>query len=282
MSRVLKRTVTGASLAVGVVLLLVLDRLLPAGVMPWAVGSLLCALGVRELARMGSLRPLRLAVPLGLATAALVVASFPIAVGLATPPDWLTPGRLLGAGYALAGVLSLAAAFVLAPAGARRPGFTALLALWSVPPLFGLILVEAEWGTRGLGALILLAKIGDVFGYFVGRSLGKRHPFPNLSPGKTVAGCVGSAIGGTAAGLLVGATGLLAPGSLGLAGAALAGLVINLVAQAGDLAESWVKRHSGVKDSSGLVGPAGGILDVVDSLLLATPVALLVFPALFG
>jgi phosphatidate cytidylyltransferase len=62
----------------------------------------------------------------------------------------------------------------------------------------------------------------------------------------------------------------------------VAGLVLNLAAQAGDLLESKVKRSAGVKDSSGWLGPAGGLLDVVDSLLLTVPTALVSWPLLFG
>jgi CDP-diglyceride synthetase len=64
-------------------------------------------------------------------------------------------------------------------------------------------------------------------------------------------------------------------------GALLGGLV-NLAAQAGDLSESWVKRRAGVKDSSTLLGPSGGVLDVIDSLLLAAPVALVAWSLAYG
>ncbi|MEW6074451.1 MAG: phosphatidate cytidylyltransferase, partial [Planctomycetota bacterium] len=167
-------------------------------------------------------------------------------------------------------------------AAARRTALAVLLAVWMVPPLFGLVLVQEEWGTRGLLVLVLLAKIGDVAGFFVGRAIGRRHPFPRLSPGKTVAGCVASLGAGLAAGLALAAAGVLAPGPGGLGRAALGGIAVNLAAQAGDLAESAVKRSAGVKDSSRLVGPSGGVLDVVDSLLLAVPAALLLFPLLLS
>jgi phosphatidate cytidylyltransferase len=57
--------------------------------------------------------------------------------------------------------------------------------------------------------------------------------------------------------------------------------VLNIAAQAGDLLESWFKRTGGVKDSGTLFGPSGGVLDVVDSLLLTGPVFLVVQPLLF-
>jgi phosphatidate cytidylyltransferase len=279
--RVVRRIATGASLALGAAALLVADRWLPAGAMPWGVATILCGLCVWELQRMGGLRPLRLTPPLGVATLLVSASAFLVTLGLLDRPEWLTGARALGLGYLGAGLVALEiASLVRGPL--RKPGLVVVLALWCVPPLFGLGFVQEAQGTAGLVALIVLAKIGDIFGWFVGRSIGQRHPFPRLSPGKTVAGCVASAVAGTVAGLLIGAFGLLDPGAWGLPGAALAGLLVNLVAQAGDLAESAVKRFSGVKDSSTLAGAAGGVLDVVDSLLLATPVALVAFPVLFA
>jgi phosphatidate cytidylyltransferase len=61
-------------------------------------------------------------------------------------------------------------------------------------------------------------------------------------------------------------------------GGLAAGAAVNLAAQAGDLLESWIKRGAGVKDSGTWFGPSGGVLDLVDSLLLAVPAALLVWP----
>ena len=125
----------------------------------------------------------------------------------------------------------------------------------------------------GLIVFLVLTKIGDIFGYFVGRAIGVRHPFTTISPNKTVAGCVASLLAGIAAGLLFGLGGLL-PGWFG---GALVGLVLNLASQGGDLAESWVKRTAGVKDSGTAFGPSGGVLDVVDSLLTSAPVAVLLW-----
>jgi CDP-diglyceride synthetase len=294
MPRVLARTLTGASLALGCVLLLFLDRVAPASVVPWAAASLLAALAAWELTRMGSLREERLARPLGTAVVVLTLAFFPLAIGSSPLPDCLGAGRTLLLAYLVTGLVALLAAMGRSGGTSSSPGSPrqisprpisprsgVFLALWALPPLYGLILVHAEWGIPGLAALILLAKIGDILAYFVGRTIGRRHPFPRLSPGKTVAGCVASLIGGIVAGVIVSVSGLLPTGSLGVLGAAGVGLAINVAAQAGDLAESWVKRRSGVKDSSTLVGPSGGVLDVVDSFLLCLPVAILLFPVAF-
>lgn len=158
----------------------------------------------------------------------------------------------------------------------------AFLALWLVVPSLGLLHVWWGYGAAGLTALVILSKIGDVFGYYVGSALGRTHPFPRISPGKTTAGCVGSLVAALVVGALLVPAGLLPDGRLGIWGGVLAGLVTNLAAQAGDLLESKVKRTAGVKDSGSWFGPAGGLLDLVDSLLLSAPVALLAWPWILG
>ena len=82
--------------------------------------------------------------------------------------------------------------------------------------------------------------------------------------------------------MLFTAAGWLPAGALGLASGALAGAVLNIAAQAGDLLESAAKRAGSVKDSGTWFGPSGGVLDLVDSLLLGVPVAVLVWPLLLA
>jgi phosphatidate cytidylyltransferase len=189
-------------------------------------------------------------------------------------------GRLGTAFLALAVVFAASLYSTLRqPGGARGLAIAVGLAVWIVPPLPALWQVWRLWSTGGLVAFLLCAKIGDTAGYYVGTTLGRRHPFPRISPGKTVEGCLGSFAAGTAAGGAAVSFGLL-PG--GIAGGLAAGAVVNLAAQAGDLLESWVKRRTGVKDSSTVFGPSGGLLDQVDSLLLAVPVAVLSWPWILG
>ncbi len=161
------------------------------------------------------------------------------------------------------------------PNGLRGIAIATGLAILIVPPIAFLWTIWRSWSTGGLVAFLLCAKIGDTAGYYVGTALGKHHPFPRISPGKTVEGCIGSFVAGAAAGGISAAGGLL-PG--GPAAGVAAGALVNLAAQAGDLLESWVKRKAGVKDSSGLFGPSGGLLDQLDSLLLSVPVALVAWP----
>lgn len=153
----------------------------------------------------------------------------------------------------------------------------ALAAAWVVLPPFWLWHVWLRYGLAGLGALVVLSKVGDVAGYYAGNAFGRHHPFKRLSPGKTVEGCLASLLGTCAAGLGLGALGWL-PGDAG--STVLAAGVVNVAAQAGDLLESWVKRRAGVKDSGTLLGPSGGVLDVIDSLLLTVPTAVLTWPLL--
>lgn len=115
----------------------------------------------------------------------------------------------------------------------------------------------------------------DIGAYFAGKSFGKRPLAPSVSPNKTIEGLAG----GMACAALVGfflATWTPYPGSM--IGGAILGAVLAIVAQAGDLFESWLKRKADVKDSGTLIPGHGGILDRVDGLVFAAPVyAFLVF-----
>lgn len=170
---------------------------------------------------------------------------------------------------------------VLLQGRGRALAATLGLALWLVPPLPMLWHVWRGFGGAGLVALLVLSKIGDTAGYYVGGAIGKRHPFPKISPGKTVAGCVASFVAATAIGGAFVALDVLPAGRFGIAGGLLCGALLNVAAQAGDLFESWIKRRAGAKDSSTWFGPSGGLLDQLDSVLFSIPVAILVWPFLF-
>lgn len=150
-----------------------------------------------------------------------------------------------------------------------------------VVSLPGLAVVWAAFGHWGLVALLAIAKVGDAAGYYVGSTLGRHKPFKSISPNKTIEGCVGSLIGSALAGVGAVALGWLPSEPHGLLGGALAGALVNLAAQASDLLESWVKRKAGVKDSGTWFATSGGMLDLVDSFFLATPVALIAWPLIF-
>ncbi|OJW19593.1 MAG: phosphatidate cytidylyltransferase [Planctomycetales bacterium 71-10] len=146
--------------------------------------------------------------------------------------------------------------------------------------LLGSFMVQMRWlegckhGLIPLAMLIATAKGADVGAYTIGRLFGRRKLWPALSPNKTVAGGVGglafAAIGAVAVESFARRLGLTA---LGWPGAVAFGLVVGAVAQLGDLMESMVKRDCGRKDASAAVPGFGGVLDVLDSLLFAAPVA---------
>ncbi|UDL90329.1 phosphatidate cytidylyltransferase [Mesorhizobium sp. PAMC28654] len=120
----------------------------------------------------------------------------------------------------------------------------------------------------GLVAILFLFAVvwaTDIFAYFVGRAVGGPKLAPSISPGKTRSGALGGAFGGVVAGLALAAA--AGAGNLALLG--LVALVLSIVAQAGDLFESWVKRRHGRKDSGTLIPGHGGVMDRVDGLVAA-------------
>jgi len=121
--------------------------------------------------------------------------------------------------------------------------------------------------------LILSIKMNDTFAYFGGKAFG-RTPLSPVSPKKTVEGAVAGLVGGAAifvAGALCAPSGAVVR-PFSWPGAVASGMIIGVVAQAGDLAESLVKRAADVKDSGRGIPGLGGILDILDSLLFACPV----------
>ena len=140
---------------------------------------------------------------------------------------------------------------------------------------------NGQLGYLALGSLVIGAKIGDVGGYTFGRLFGKTKLAPILSPGKTRAGAIGAiltAAVGTALWIQY-AGPLLVPGeTIGSWPQALAiGALLGMVGLLGDLAESLLKRDAGMKDASHLMPAFGGLLDLVDSILYAGPIALIVW-----
>ncbi len=130
---------------------------------------------------------------------------------------------------------------------------------------------EVADGRLWLFYLILVTKITDIGGYFVGKLFG-RHPLaPQLSPKKTVEGAFGGFCFAVACSLFFAIVGKSVGWDLSLGSAIWLGMIIGVLAQLGDLAESVLKRDAAVKDSNRLPG-IGGVLDMVDSLLFTSPV----------
>ena len=196
--------------------------------------------------------------------AALVLATGALVAGVAAfartdPRDGLVSWIATVFGAAYVGLL----AFVLHLA-ARAPAIPAGSALADLGPFRGwvVLLVLGVWSF-------------DTGAYLVGRAIGRHHFLVHISPAKTLEGVVGGLIAATAVVALV----LAGLGQPPL-GALVLGPLLGLAAQAGDLAESMLKRAAGAKDSGTLIPGHGGVLDRTDSFLFAAPMVTLYVVAL--
>jgi phosphatidate cytidylyltransferase len=133
---------------------------------------------------------------------------------------------------------------------------------------------------EGLLYLVLtlaVVKVSDIGAYAVGTAVGRRPLVPRISPRKTVEGLVGGLAAGIGTAVAIG----LAWGRFGLGAMLLFGAAVSVSSVLGDLAESMMKRACGVKDSGSIPG-FGGLLDILDSMLAAGPVAYLMLVLLTG
>lgn len=145
---------------------------------------------------------------------------------------------------------------------------------------FLVLLRSLPLGMEALMSLIFVVKLGDIGAYTVGRLVGRHKMAPYLSPGKTIEGAIGGIVFACAGAWLV--LEWLTPQMLddnlhsctGRQWVAF-GMIVGVAGVLGDLAESLLKRDLGSKDSSPWLPGFGGVLDIVDSLLFAAPVAYL-------
>lgn len=252
----LKQRVLSALVAVPLVVLLIW-----AGVgATAALVSAAAALGIYEFYRLSyptGRRPLLL---LGMAGGVL------FSVDAALESSFTLP---LVTGVALAPLLLLAAQ----PSKDRVPAEWA----WTVAGVFlvgwvlshAVLLRRGEDGREWLLTSVVLTFAIDSGAYFVGQAVGRRRLAPRISPGKTWEGAV--------AGLVVGAGAAVAITrgfdlDVRVWQALVLGLLVGLFAQAGDLAESLLKRAAGAKDAGRLIPGHGGLLDRLDSLIPAVAV----------
>ena len=158
-------------------------------------------------------------------------------------------------------------------------------------PMGMLVQLRQQWaGAFYLLYLLLVVWAGDIFAYFVGKSMGRHLMAPRISPKKTWEGAAASLVASVGVGWLLFhyslpiSSALLRAGLIerrdGLFGLEqpatspiiLLTIALNVAAQLGDLVESLIKRGAGIKDSGTILPGHGGMLDRVDALLFATPV----------
>lgn len=147
--------------------------------------------------------------------------------------------------------------------------------------LAGIALIElrhdTEAGRANVLFLFLIVWASDIGAYLAGRTLGGPKLWPAVSPNKTWSGAIGGLVAAILAGLLVAFWFSGVPVVLAVVAAAV---MLGVASQAGDLLESAIKRHFQVKDSSHLIPGHGGLLDRMDGVLAAAPVAALLSFAL--
>jgi phosphatidate cytidylyltransferase len=286
----LKRILTAVVL-IPIVLVLVLHA--PIRVLA-LVAALVALLAVQELLKLSEaygIRPFRwatyvwvallfllLAVNPGNGNPLLSTAIFIYSLGFAAA---ITPFVFLVLGLRS---VNLSSAFPAAAASAFAFGYIAM-------PLGLLVqLREQLSGAFLLLYLLLVVWAGDIFAYFVGRSLGRHLMSPRISPKKTWEGALASLLASLVVGILLydhasEISGFLLNHHLierrdgifdlqkpPLWPTLLLSTAINLAAQLGDLVESLIKRGAGVKDSGAILPGHGGMLDRIDALLFAAPV----------
>jgi len=238
-----------------------------------------------------------------LAVTALAAHEWARLVGFAERPQWLFAAATLGIGAAL---------LFPATAGFAR-GWPDLLviAVCGIAALFWIVVappwVVARWPTQArilmavvgwvvlIGAWVALVElqarspwlvlaamaivwIADTAAYFSGRAFGRHKLAPQVSPGKTWEGVYGAWIAVALYALVLvpyaGAAGLELPvTTFSIAAWVLFLVLLASISIVGDLFESLLKRHAGMKDSGALLPGHGGVLDRIDALLAAMPIA---------
>jgi phosphatidate cytidylyltransferase len=201
--------------------------------------------------------------------AVLPFAALPVAA-------WLTLlGSVTGALLLLA-LATLSEAAIARGLSSQRPTAFGILYVGLASVALIWLRQRPDSGLSNVLVLLLIIWASDIGAYAVGRAVGGPLLAPSISPGKTWSGAVGGVLAVALVGL---AAGLVLNSTFNMRTIVFA-IGIGIVAQLGDLFESRLKRHFGVKDSGALIPGHGGLLDRLDAVLAAAPVAALLALAL--
>ena len=284
----LKRIATAVVL-IPIVLVLILRA--PVAVLA-VVAGLVALLTIREFLKLTESYG---AQPMPLPTYSLTALFF-LVIGIVGDAPLLSTGQFL----VMLGFAAAIAPFVFLTRAMRREdlrsGYPAAAAsvfafTYIALPMGMLVQLRQQWaGAFYLLYLLIVVWAGDIFAYFVGKSIGRHLMAPRISPKKTWEGAAASLVASVAVGWLLFryalplSSALLRAGLIqrrdGLFGLEqpamgpiiLLTIVLNIAAQLGDLVESLIKRGAGVKDSGAILPGHGGMLDRIDALLFAAPV----------
>lgn len=206
----------------------------------------------------------------------------PVAIALGAVAAMLAAAFVFGSVSGLGVLIACAAPayVILRVSGDGRPAWLAAGFFYIGIPALSLLWLRAEpdFGRAGILWLFAVVWASDIGAYVAGTLIGGPRLAPSVSPHKTWAG----AAGGLAAAGLVSLAAVPVAGPVHTGVLIGLGLVLGLAAQFGDLLESAIKRRFGVKDMSHAIPGHGGVLDRVDGLLAAAPVAVLAKLGGFG
>jgi phosphatidate cytidylyltransferase len=284
----LKRIATAVVL-IPVVLVLILRAPVPVLAV---VAALVALLTIREFLKLTESYGAK---PMPLPTYVLTALFF-VALGLLSDSPLLSTGKfliILGFAAAIAPFMFLTRTMRGEDLHAGYPAAAASVFAFTYVALPMGMLVQLRQLSEGafyLLYLLLVVWAGDIFAYFVGKSIGRHLLAPRISPKKTWEGAAASLVASVAVGCLLFryalplSSALLRVGLIerrdgifGLEQPAMGPIIVltvvlNIAAQLGDLVESLIKRGAGVKDSGAILPGHGGMLDRIDALLFAAPV----------
>jgi len=285
----LKRVLTAVVL-IPIVLLLVLRAPVPVLALVAALVALLAIQELLKLSEAYQIRPFRWPTYVFVGLFFLYMAASPPSKPLLDTAVFI---YTLGFAAAIAPFIFLIVAMrrIDLSTGFPAAAVSVLAFVYIALPLAFLVQIRQQWsGAFMLLYLLLVVWAGDIFAYFIGRSLGRHWMSPRISPKKTWEGALASLIASIGVGVLLYnyalpissaflSVGLMQrrDGYFALQGPPLWSTVllsaaINIAAQLGDLVESLIKRGAGVKDSGAILPGHGGMLDRIDALLFAAPV----------
>ena len=262
-----------AAIAIGVGLgayvVLSLLYLKPAFVVLIAVALVLASVELHEaLKKQGMTSAI---IPIAVGSVAISFGSF--FAGRQEPVVFSTTSVLL-ASLALTVLASLIWRMPKGVAGFVSDAAASLLIIAYVPLLgsFAALMLAEGQGVARVVTFLLIVVMSDTGGYIAGVLFGKHPMAPKISPKKSWEGVAGSLILGTAAGICMAIFALDVPFWVGI----ILGVSLVAVGTCGDLIESMIKRDLGIKDMSSFLPGHGGVMDRLDSLLVAAPVAWLI------
>jgi phosphatidate cytidylyltransferase len=182
---------------------------------------------------------------------------------------WLAAGLTAG----LAVFVALVPGLGIWQNALHRKIWSAAGLVYAILPALALVMLRGDSQAGLHSVLFVFAAVwaADTAAYFAGRAIGGPKLAPKISPNKTWAGF----FGGLAGSLVTGPAILWLLGDRPGMAAGIAALLLSLASQAGDLFESWIKRHFGKKDSGVLIPGHGGLLDRIDGLIFAACAALI-------